>query len=684
MFADALFLLLLAVSTLLLQLIGLPLLLAVFGKSDSRPEWWAWGRLVGWLAIGLLIWLVAHTGIPINSAVGFWSVFGGGLLAVFLLKPLQARQRVRQFLHDHRQQILIQEALFISGFLLLGLIRTFHPQVLDLEKFMNAGLIQGYLRSPTLPAVDFWLAGRSLNYYSFGHFLASLMLRFWQLPVEIGFNVLLGWVMGLVLVEAYALGRSLLGSFLPAKPVKLWPLFIAGLTTALLIVFGGNTHPVWYFLQQRGFTGYWYPDVTRFISNSIHEIPAYSFIVSDLHAHFLSLPIALLTIFAAWRWLATIHTFENFNWSKLWRHAPLWRHSLMLGVLLGVLGMSNTWDMLIYSLFLMVLGILSLWTNYRRMLALAISGLQAGLAALIVFAPWFLHFDSIINGVFLVTERTPLWQLAVLWSGHVGLSLLAVIIVGWQLIKHLALKPAGLFLLSLGLTALICLSLPEIIYFKDIYPTFPRANTMFKFAFQAFIMMNLLIGWLAGWLMQGKIFRWKIIHGGLLLIVGLYVGLVLVYPFLGFPNYYGGFRTRDGLDGLAWLRQANPAEYEAVMWLRNQTTGRPVVLEAVGDSYSQYGRASVFSGLPTVLGWRAHEWLWRGGYEIPRERTAEVKQVYEEPRSEAALTTLTKYQIKYIFIGVQERKAYELDLSGLQALGKTVFQNGNILVIERQ
>ena len=40
--------------------------------------------------------------------------------------------------------------------------------------------------------------------------------------------------------------------------------------------------------------------------------------------------------------------------------------------------------------------------------------------------------------------------------------------------------------------------------------------------------------------------------------------------------------------------------------------GQPVVLEANGDSYSDYERVSAMTGLPTVLGWYVHEWLWRG------------------------------------------------------------------------
>ena len=45
-----------------------------------------------------------------------------------------------------------------------------------------------------------------------------------------------------------------------------------------------------------GMATYWYANATRFIPYTIHEFPGYSFVVSDIHGHVLSLPYALLAI----------------------------------------------------------------------------------------------------------------------------------------------------------------------------------------------------------------------------------------------------------------------------------------------------------------------------------------------------------------------------------------------------
>ena len=55
-----------------------------------------------------------------------------------------------------------------------------------------------------------------------------------------------------------------------------------------------------------------------------------------------------------------------------------------------------------------------------------------------------------------------------------------------------------------------------------------------------------------------------------------------------------------------------PEDASAIRWLKNNVKGTAVVLEAPGDSYKDYdNRVSAMTGLPTVLGWYVHEWLWR-------------------------------------------------------------------------
>lgn len=682
MFSSVIYLVFLACSTLLFQLVGFGLILFFSDKKQLNENLWAFGRVVGWLVIGLIIWFVSHF-VGINSDLGFWLTFIFLIGWIFFSK-LNVVSKFKLFIREHKKIILIQELLFLMGFVFLGLVRGYNPNVLDLEKFMDAGLMESYLTSAKLPIEDMWLAGEKVNYYTFGHFLGSLVVRFWHLPIEYGYNFLLALILGLMVVESFSLVRIFSTPFLKKKHRALI-LLIVGLIGLLLVNFGGNTHPIWYFLSHNfSFDKYWYPDATRFIERTIHEFPAYSYIVSDLHAHVWGMPIVLLMILVCWRWMETVQqakVFKKFSFNKI-KIQQWFKESIFLGVILGVLAMTSTWDMMIYGLFLGVLGLSSLFLSPEKIWLFVTAGAAAILSAGITVSLWLLNFTSISQGVFAAYEHSPFWQLLALWSGHFGLGLITVVI-SYLLFKNKKKNYQIIFLSSLLITAFILLVLPELIYFKDIYPNHPRANTMFKFTFQAFIMLSLLtsvgVGLLIQYFNQNKLS--KLIKSGLLGLFLLVIVGFLSYPFLGYPSYYGSFKKYYGWNGLDWLKTSSPADYQAILWLR-ELNDQSVVLEAVGESYTKKARVSVFTGMPTVLGWRVHEWLWRGGFAIPGQRTTEVQTMFEQPRSNEAQYLFDYYQVKYIFIGDQEKNTYKLNLNSLLSIGELIYSQDGVYIIK--
>ena len=101
-----------------------------------------------------------------------------------------------------------------------------------------------------------------------------------------------------------------------------------------------------------------------------------------------------------------------------------------------------------------------------------------------------------------------------------------------------------------------------------------------------------------------------------------------------------------------------------------------MVLEANGDSYSDYERVSAMTGLPTVLGWYVHEWLWRGDTLDLNTRSADVEQIYTSSDPDLVEELLQKYQVSYIFVGSKEREKYTaLNEAVLQQVGEIVYQD---------
>ncbi|MFZ5376690.1 MAG: DUF2298 domain-containing protein [Patescibacteria group bacterium] len=667
------------------QIVVMPWLL-VWGRKHLVDGGWAWGRSIGWLVVGLIIWFLAHLKLPVNSQMGLWSLLGV-LLGLSILKLKASWPTLLAFLKEKAPLILVEELLFVFGFFFLSIVRGYNPQILDLEKFMDAGFMVSYSKSPTLPALDMWFAGETMNYYTFGHFLGGILLNFWGIGIDRAYNLALGLVMGLVMMQSGGLVANLTAYTMAKNKTKhlLTIPIVAGIVAALLVGFAGNSHTFWYFFknlsQENPMDGYWYPDATRFIYHTIHEFPAYSFVVSDLHAHVWSLVFVLLIIPTIWLWLKVMID-EKGQQVALTKRGSLYLSGI-IGILLGVLLMTSAWDMAIFGLLLVVVSVCLLLLDRSFFLSLLLAALVVLVSIVVTSCFWWLNFKSISEGLGFVEEGSTLRELAILWGWHVIGSLLASVFAVSELLaaRKKRISHTFLFILSMTIAALVLLLLPELIFVKDIYTDHPRANTMFKLTFQAFTLMSLVVAWFFGFIQQRNKFD---IAMRTVLISIMMVLFVSIFSFVkySYKGYYN-FQNYQGLDGLKWLQEKYPADYKAIVWLRENIVGQPVVLEAVGDSYTDYERVSVFTGLPTIVGWRVHEWLWRGGYDEVGERAEQVRVVYEEPESLLSQEIIAKYWVQYIFIGEKERQAYaDLDEQKLLQLGNVVFSEGQTIIIK--
>jgi uncharacterized membrane protein len=165
----------------------------------------------------------------------------------------------------------------------------------------------------------------------------------------------------------------------------------------------------------------------------------------------------------------------------------------------------------------------------------------------------------------------------------------------------------------------------------------------------------------------------------------------LVYPVTVTLERTGGFRNPQSLNGLVHVQRGDPAEYEAIEWLNRNVEGTPVILEAVGDDFSDYSRVSARTGLPTVIGWPGHELQWRGypsaytvgpTVETPfTERPTEVETIYTTPDIGQAEVLLEKYDVEYVIVGRFEREKYgEAGFAKFREFLIPVFENEGVTI----
>ena len=93
------------------------------------------------------------------------------------------------------------------------------------------------------------------------------------------------------------------------------------------------------------------------------------------------------------------------------------------------------------------------------------------------------------------------------------------------------------------------------------------------------------------------------------------------------------------LNGMAYMEDARYSfdrgrgseelkdEYDAIQWLRGDAIqGSPVALEGQGELYrSLHGRVSIYTGLPTVLGWDNHQSQQRGYGPVIGDRIRDIR-----------------------------------------------------------
>jgi len=217
------------------------------------------------------------------------------------------------------------------------------------------------------------------------------------------------------------------------------------------------------------------------------------------------------------------------------------------------------------------------------------------------------------------------------------------------------------FPLLLALMGLLLTLAPEFVYLQDIFMT--RMNTIFKFYFQAWVLWSLAGAWqLTVWLQPIKGAMKQTVGRSMTAAVALLlIAAGMVYTILAVPARAREQGVPWTLDGAAWLQQSYPEDAAAIAWLNDNIKGTPIIVEAPGDQHRAYvyeGRVSALTGLPTVLGWGGHQLQWRGNYDEPGAREADLNVLMTTLNHTVATRILERYNVGYVYVGPLERQRY--------------------------
>jgi len=471
----------------------------------------------------------------------------------------------------------------------------------------------------------------------------------------------------------------------------------------------------------------------------IDEFPFFSFLLGDMHPHVLALPFVLLALALG----------LNLLWSK--RETHWWEMILLGVCVggLGFLNSWDLPTYLLICLAAYALASYRRLESFGRRWVTEVSFFALVLVTLsfVLYLPFYIGFRSQFGGIGpVLLVKTRLHQYVImfgmflyvvmallgygLWHmvrslraerarGGVGrwlrlasaaafmlllvaffallklhlIALLILLIGAGLLLLWERLRPSNLsrltssstFVLILILGALLLSLGVEFVYLKDTFGT--RMNTMFKFYYQTWVFFAISSAF-------GIYYLGLRIKGRLNLLSRLWLlGFLplflasLVYPLLATYTKANGFAGSPTLDGIAHLEEAYREDLAAIRWLRANVEGAPVILEATGGSYTYYGRISVHTGLPTLLGWGGHELQWRGNYEEPGKREPDIEALYTSPDQGVTSSLLDKYDIGYVYVGGLEQRTYGITqpvLNKFESLMDVVYQQGEVTIYQRR
>jgi YYY domain-containing protein len=687
-------------------LLVFPIIFSIFKNLKDRGV--IFSKSFGILLSTYLTWLIVSIGVFDYSIISI--VFPILVIAAFSVWLFfKNKKEIMDFVKENLKFLLLVELLFLSSFLTFTIVRYFDNSIVDAEKPQDFMILNCLLRTERFPLNDCWYTGKPMQYYYFGHMIISNLTKISGITSGITHNLALPLFFSLTIINSFAIIYNLTGKIKYGFLGSVFVGIVGNLRGLLQVIETGKFIPLNYWLSAH-----------YIIPGTINEFPFFSFLHADMHAHMMAIPFTLLCL----------GMLLNLLKSKI-----IWKDFfgiIALSFLIGSLSFMNTWDYPTYlGLAILVIAIqqyirnskkieLKLFKNIILLVMLVL------LPSFILFLPFHSSVNSIktvgitsqktstvhyliIYGLFLLASLTYLYfeikktkvlkfnfpfkfsispdilLLVFLVFGILNVPwiiLLVILVISglliWNKIHVKKINKNNIFGLALFFTAIALLIAIEFFFVDDAFTgDLERVNTVFKISMQVWILISLSSAYFFYYVKTNFLKKSNILNK---IWTGLFVLLLsssLIYPIFATytkaNNNYNFFGKVATLDGREYLKKQDFCDYDAVVWINENIEGKPVILEAKGQSFQWTSCISFNTGLPTIIGWEGHEQQWRpDSMDEIAERVSDVDQIYNNTKTEL----LDKYNVSYIYVGKLEKDKYpEESLNRLDELFDLVYES---------
>jgi YYY domain-containing protein len=450
---------------IVIGLVALPLTLVAFSRLPDRG--YLFTKAIGLLLVAWAAWMIAS----LRLAPFTWWVILVMLALLGIASAILAWRHwptLRRFVQARWRLLLLEEAVFWVFFLLMLYVRLHNPDLWHPstggEKPMDLAYLDAIVRTPYFPSYDPWFAGGYINYYYFGFVLVAALIHLTGIVPYIAYNLAVPTFFALTaaggFTAALGLAQCRRGAPYPGHRRRLslgTATLLAGVCGALFVAVIGNLAQVkllWdgilglstlsataggsFFGTIAKFadgvnqwisgrplpihTDWWYWNATRVIpaaqgeAGPINEMPFFTFLFADLHAHAMALPYTLLAVALSLNVLLDAPHRRTTSFRSHWWQNPAGMLTLgLLAITTGALWPMNTWDFPTYTL---LAGAALTFGEIGRRGRIDAPGVATILwrLALITLGGWllFLPFHQNYASAYFGAElwkgsRTPLW-----------------------------------------------------------------------------------------------------------------------------------------------------------------------------------------------------------------------------------------------------------------------------------
>ena len=156
----------------ILGLLALPLSFVLFHRLPDRG--YTLAKPLALILGSYSLWLLGLSHIAPNTRATIFGILVlGGLIAVLVI--WRNREPLLAFLKREWPGLLAAEGVFLGFFIFWAFIVSEVPAISHTEKPMDFAFLNAVLQSRFFPVEDPWLAGESISYYYFGHFMMAFL-----------------------------------------------------------------------------------------------------------------------------------------------------------------------------------------------------------------------------------------------------------------------------------------------------------------------------------------------------------------------------------------------------------------------------------------------------------------------------------------------------------------------------